>query len=76
MSQEKTIMTVLCSKPIMAAAIVSPLPADDTLELVRKSFVDGKPFKSGYRRFQIKTVEGTDDYASIREVVTRRWSSH
>jgi predicted acylesterase/phospholipase RssA len=29
---------------IMAAAIVSPLPADDTLELVRKSFVDGKPF--------------------------------
>ncbi|MCH7527649.1 MAG: excinuclease ABC subunit UvrC, partial [Planctomycetes bacterium] len=36
-------------------------------------FIDGKPFKNGYRRFQIKTVQGTDDYASIREVVTRRY---
>lgn len=36
-------------------------------------FIDGKPFKNGYRRFRIKTVEGSDDYASIREVVTRRY---
>lgn len=36
-------------------------------------FIDGKPFKSGYRRFKIKTVEGSDDYASIREVVSRRY---
>jgi excinuclease ABC subunit C len=37
------------------------------------SFIDGKPFKSGYRRFRIKTVEGVDDYAMIREVVMRRY---
>jgi len=36
-------------------------------------FVDGKPFKSGYRRFRIQSVEGQDDYAMIREVVTRRY---
>jgi len=36
-------------------------------------FVDGKPFKAGYRRFRITSVEGQDDYAMIREVVTRRY---
>jgi excinuclease ABC, C subunit len=36
-------------------------------------FRDGKPDKSGYRRFKIKTVEGIDDFASIAEVVTRRY---
>ncbi len=37
------------------------------------NFVDGIPFKSGYRRYRIRTVEGIDDYAMIREVVTRRF---
>jgi excinuclease ABC subunit C len=36
-------------------------------------FIDGKPFKSGYRRFKIKTVTGVDDYACMQEVVTRRY---
>ncbi|HEX42260.1 MAG TPA: excinuclease ABC subunit UvrC [Phycisphaerales bacterium] len=36
-------------------------------------FIDGRPFKSGYRRFRIKTVEGIDDYAMIAEVVRRRY---
>jgi len=36
-------------------------------------FIDGRAFKSGYRRFKIKTVTGSDDYASIREVVARRY---
>ncbi len=35
-------------------------------------FEDGKPKKSGYRTFKIKTVAGTDDYASMQEVITRR----
>lgn len=38
------------------------------------SFVDGQPFKSGYRRFKIRTVEEVDDYASMREVVRRRFT--
>ena len=37
-------------------------------------FVNGKPNKAGYRHFNIKTVQGPDDYASMREVVRRRYS--
>ena len=37
-------------------------------------FRDGKPQKSGYRRFQIRGVEGVDDYASMREVLHRRFT--
>ncbi len=37
-------------------------------------FVNGKPNKSGYRHFNIKTVEGPDDYASMKEVVRRRYT--
>ncbi len=37
-------------------------------------FVDGKPKKSLYRKFIIKTVKGVDDFASMREVITRRYS--
>lgn len=36
-------------------------------------FIDGLPFKNGYKRFRIKSVEGQDDYAMIREVVSRRY---
>ncbi len=36
-------------------------------------FVDGKPASSQYRRFRIRTVEGTDDFASHREVLRRRF---
>ncbi|MBI3862485.1 MAG: excinuclease ABC subunit UvrC [Planctomycetia bacterium] len=37
-------------------------------------FIDGLPFKHGYKRFRIRGVEGVDDFASIREVVGRRMS--
>lgn len=36
-------------------------------------FIDGLPFKPGYRRYRIKSVHGVDDFASIREVVSRRF---
>ncbi len=35
-------------------------------------FENGRPLKSAYRRFRIKTIEGQDDYGSMREVITRR----
>lgn len=37
------------------------------------SFLDGLPFKPGYRRFKVKSVAGVDDFASMREVVSRRF---
>jgi len=36
-------------------------------------FIDGKPRKSEYRKFKVKTVEGIDDFASMREIVFRRY---
>ncbi|MGA4513946.1 excinuclease ABC subunit C [Staphylococcus caledonicus] len=38
------------------------------------TFVDGKPDKKGYRKYKIKTVDGPDDYKSMREVVRRRYT--
>jgi excinuclease ABC subunit C len=38
------------------------------------SFRDGRPDRSNYRRFRIKTVEGQDDFASMAEVVRRRYT--
>ena len=37
-------------------------------------FIDGLPFKPGYKRYRIKTVDGIDDFRSIHEVVSRRFS--
>lgn len=37
------------------------------------SFVDGVPWKAGYRKYRIREVKGIDDYAMIREVVRRRF---
>jgi excinuclease ABC subunit C len=36
-------------------------------------FVNGRPDKSGYRKFKIKTVKGQDDFAMINEIVKRRY---
>ena len=36
-------------------------------------FLDGKPRKSEYRKFHIKSVNGIDDFASMHEVVSRRY---
>src|SRR5690348_15059058 len=38
------------------------------------SFRNGRPDRSNYRRFRIKTVEGQDDFASVAEVVRRRYT--
>jgi len=36
------------------------------------TFIDGEPAKSSYRKFRIRTVQGADDYAMMREVIERR----
>ena len=37
------------------------------------TFLDGKPNRKDYRKYKIKTVDGPDDYASMREVIRRRY---
>jgi excinuclease ABC subunit C len=37
------------------------------------AFADGRPWKDGYRRFRVRSVEGTDDFASVAEVLSRRF---
>ena len=39
-------------------------------------FENGRPLKSAYRKFKIKTVEGQDDYGSMNEVLTRRFQEY
>ncbi len=39
-------------------------------------FENGRPLRSAYKRFKIKTVSGQDDYASMREVIRRRFSEY
>jgi excinuclease ABC subunit C len=51
---------------------IAHLQGSDTVASL-VSFLDGLPFKDMYRRYKIKTVEGVDDFASMREVVSRRF---
>jgi excinuclease ABC subunit C len=51
---------------------IAHLGGDETVAALVK-FIDGLPFKPGYRRYRIKSVQGADDFASIREVVARRF---
>jgi excinuclease ABC subunit C len=37
-------------------------------------FIDGKPAKSEYRHFKVRTVEGPNDFDTMKEVITRRYS--
>ena len=39
-------------------------------------FENGRPLKSAYRKFKIKTVVGQDDYGSMKEVITRRFQEY
>lgn len=52
---------------------ISNLQGTDTVASM-VVFVDGKPKKSLYRKFAIKTVSGPDDFASMEEVITRRYT--
>lgn len=51
---------------------IAHLGGDETVASL-VSFIDGLPFKPGYRRYRIRSVTGVDDFASIREVVSRRY---
>ncbi len=54
---------------------ISNLRSDDMVASM-VVFQDGKPLKRDYRRFQIKTLDAPDDYAAMREVLTRRFQHY
>ncbi|NOY77731.1 MAG: excinuclease ABC subunit C [Calditrichaeota bacterium] len=51
---------------------ISHISGSDTVASM-VTFVDGLPRKSDYRKFRIRSVTGVDDFASMKEVVTRRY---
>ncbi len=51
---------------------IAHLGGNDTVASLVQ-FLDGLPFKPGYRRFKIRGVDGIDDFRSIHEVVARRF---
>src|SRR5262249_51401887 len=51
---------------------IAHIQGEDTVASL-VAFIDGLPFKPGYRRFKIRSVEGVDDFAAIREVISRRF---
>jgi excinuclease ABC subunit C len=51
---------------------IAHLGGEDTVASL-VCFLDGVPFKEGYRKFKLRTIQGVDDFASIREVVLRRF---
>ncbi len=52
---------------------IAHLAGDETVASLVQ-FIDGLPFKPGYKRYRIRTVDGIDDFKSIYEVVARRFS--
>lgn len=52
---------------------IAHLSGQDTVASLVQ-FIDGLPFKPGYKRFRIRSVEGVDDYGSIHETVIRRFA--
>ncbi len=51
---------------------IAHLGGDDTVASLVQ-FLDGLPFKPGYRRYKIQDVKGIDDFRSIHEVISRRF---
>ena len=51
---------------------IAHLGGDETVASLVQ-FIDGLPFKPGYKRYKIRGVPGVDDFASIHEVVARRF---
>ncbi len=57
---------------LMEGADIATISGSDSVGSI-VTFVDGRPFKDGYRKYRIRDVRGVDDYAMIREIVRRRY---
>ena len=63
------------SKPprVIEGVDIAHLAGNETVASLVQ-FIDGLPFKPGYKRYRIKSVAGVDDFKSIHEVVSRRFA--
>ncbi len=78
-SKQKEILTIL-QKDLQLRTLPSVIECFDNSNIQGTTpvasmvrFVQGKPDKKGYRHFNIKTVEGPNDFASMKEIVSRRY---
>lgn len=78
-SKQKEVLTIL-QKDLQIPTLPSIIECFDNSNFQGSSpvasmvrFVDGKPDKKNYRHFNIKTVEGPNDFASMKEIVGRRY---
>jgi excinuclease ABC subunit C len=78
-SKQKEVLTIL-QKDLQIPTLPSIIECFDNSNFQGTSpvasmvrFVDGKPDKKNYRHFNIKTVEGPNDFASMKEIVGRRY---
>ncbi|MEJ7595859.1 MAG: hypothetical protein WKF77_30470 [Planctomycetaceae bacterium] len=65
-------MLKLTELPRIEGVDIAHLQGSETVASLVQ-FIDGLPFKPGYKRYRIQSVEGVDDFASMREVITRRF---
>ncbi|MCL6516578.1 excinuclease ABC subunit UvrC [Alicyclobacillus sp.] len=79
--QEKTLGAIAELGDILAIPMPRRIEAFDNSNLQGSDpvsamvvFIDGRPAKSEYRKYKIRTVKGPDDYASMREVIRRRYT--
>ena len=68
----KKVLRLAAPPRTIEAVDVAHLAGSETVASLVQ-FIDGLPFKPGYKHYRIRTVEGVDDTASIREVVGRRF---
>lgn len=80
-SEERTIKAVERLGELLGTGTVHRIEAFDNSNIQGTDpvsamvvFKDGKPAKNEYRKYKIKTVQGPDDYESMREVVRRRYT--
>lgn len=68
----KKVFRLPAAPRIIEGVDIAHLHGEETVASVVQ-FIDGLPFKHGYKRYKIRTVQGVDDFASLREVVSRRF---
>jgi len=69
----KKVLKLIIAPRTIEGMDIAHLGGDETVASLVQ-FIDGLPFKPGYRRYRIREVEGIDDYACMQEVVSRRFT--